>query len=208
MDFVIMVLRALLSLAVVLGLVWFASRRLSGQKGQKPGVRRKRAPRAQAISVVGRHSLGQKVGLALVDVNGERLLLGVSEHGVNVLTRGEVPVAEQEDFDEVLREELDLAALVNEDGIAESMSPVSTAMSPALTAPAHTAPELSELATPTAQASLAAAAAGSASSANARALSGMTNARTDVGGKLGDSILSPATWRRTLDVVRNRTVRR
>ncbi|MBO1751273.1 flagellar biosynthetic protein FliO [Actinotalea sp. BY-33] len=77
-------LRVLLSLAVVLGLLWFLARRLSGTKA----VRR----RATDLAVIGKQSLGGKTGLALVEVGGRRLLLGVSEQGVNLLTEVDMPV--------------------------------------------------------------------------------------------------------------------
>jgi len=71
-------LRVLLSLAVVLGLLWFAARKMQGTGA----VRRQRAA---AMSVVSRQGLGGKAGIALVEVEGRRLLLGVSEHGVSLL---------------------------------------------------------------------------------------------------------------------------
>lgn len=80
-------LRVLLSLAAVFGLLWYAGRRLSGTGT----VRRSRAA---AVSVVGRQSLGGKTGVALVEVGGRRLLLGVSEHGVNLLTEVDMPEPE------------------------------------------------------------------------------------------------------------------
>ena len=80
-------LRVLLSLAAVFGLLWYAGRRLSGTGT----VRRSRAA---AVQVVGRQSLGGKTGVALVEVGGRRLLLGVSEHGVNLLTEVDLPEPE------------------------------------------------------------------------------------------------------------------
>jgi flagellar protein FliO/FliZ len=41
--------------------------------------------------VLAKQSLGSKSGVALVEVAGRRLLLGVSEHGVTMLTEIEVP---------------------------------------------------------------------------------------------------------------------
>lgn len=84
----LLALRVALSLACVLGLLWYLNRRLSG--GAKGAVLRRRP---QAMSVVGRQSLGGKNGLAVVDVDGRRLLLGVGERGVSLLTELE-PVAE------------------------------------------------------------------------------------------------------------------
>lgn len=72
-------LRVLLSLACVLGLLWFAARRLSGSASVK-------RQRTAALSVVARQSLGGRTGVAVVEVGDRRLLLGVSEHGVNLLS--------------------------------------------------------------------------------------------------------------------------
>ena len=75
----VLVLRVALSLAVVLGLLWWLARRA----GRSSHVRRSRSA---GIAVVGRQSLGGRTSVALVEVAGRRLLLGVSEHGVSLLT--------------------------------------------------------------------------------------------------------------------------
>ena len=123
-DTVVALLRALVSLGVVLGLIWWAGRRLSTGKGpvgrtasvsatSRPatsggrvlarlralgsgavgalGGRRGTAP-APAIVVLGRQSLTPKAGLALVEVGGRRLLLGVGDQGVTVLDTQDAPV--------------------------------------------------------------------------------------------------------------------
>ena len=76
-------LRVALSLACVLGLMWYLSKRMSGSAA----VRRQRTT---TVAVLAKQSLGQKAGVALVEVGGRRLLLGVSEHGVSMLTEIEV----------------------------------------------------------------------------------------------------------------------
>ena len=162
MDVVIPILRAILALAVVLGLVWIASKRL-GNTGLATGKGRNRRTRTASITVVGRQALSPKVGLALVDVGGERLLLGFSEQGVNVLQTLPAPEDEDVSFSDVLRVELDAEAL-NATGTDEAM--------------AH--------------------------SGSSGALAG-----TRLNGSvLAGSILSPGTWRQTLDAVRAGTVRR
>ena len=162
MDLVIPILRAILALAVVLGLVWIASKRL-GTPGLATGKGRNRRTRTASITVVGRQALSPKAGLALVDVGGERLLLGFSEQGVNVLQTLPTPEEEEVSFSDVLRVELDAEALTAQgSGVAK----------------AHA----------TSDAALA------GTRLNGSALSG--------------SILSPGTWRQTLDAVRAGTVRR
>lgn len=92
MDSLILGLRVLVALGAVLGLMWFLQRRL----GQ--GTGRRRADRA--LTVVSRQSVGQKASVVVVDAAGQRFLLGVTEHAVNVLHTGDIPVeaeAEAED---------------------------------------------------------------------------------------------------------------
>ncbi|QYF74674.1 flagellar biosynthetic protein FliO [Cryobacterium sp. PAMC25264] len=80
MDTVVVALRVVLSLAVVLGLLWVLQRRLS----RGPGTRT-----ANVVTVVGRQGLGQKVSVVVVDVDGRRFVLGVTEQSVTVLHGGE-----------------------------------------------------------------------------------------------------------------------
>ncbi len=88
MDALILGLRVVVALGAVLGLMWFLQRRL----GQ--GAGRRRADRA--LTVVGRQSLGQKASVVVVDAAGQRFLLGVTEHAVNVLHTGEIPPEPEE----------------------------------------------------------------------------------------------------------------
>ncbi len=83
----VLVLRVTLSLACVLGLLWWLARRT----GARPGARRPRP--AASLAVVGRQSLGGRSSIALVEVAGRHLLLGVGEHGVTLLTEVAVPEA-------------------------------------------------------------------------------------------------------------------
>ena len=165
-------LRVVLALACVLVLIWFAGRKLSGTSG----VRRSRS---MPLTVIGRQSLGKGAGVALIEVAGRVLLLGVSDQGVRVLTEIDVPAPEPvviadlpvpDDAAVVLREEIDLATLVSPypDGSSRLTDPV----------------ELAQLA-------------GLAAASSARGASA-----------LHGSILSPDTWRRAVDVVQQRTVRR
>ena len=86
MDTVFVALRVLLSLAVVVGLLWVVQRRLT---------RGRRAPRrSNAMTLVGRQGVGSKASVVLVDVDGKRFMLGVTEHSVNVLHAADVPVEE------------------------------------------------------------------------------------------------------------------
>jgi len=100
----VLVLRVALSLACVLGLLWWLARRTAG----RPGVRRPRA--VTPIVVVGRQSLGGRASVALVEVAGRHLLLGIGEQGVSLLTEVTLPEPEPEPRAEQ-REVLDPAEL-------------------------------------------------------------------------------------------------
>ncbi|KQO64900.1 FliO/MopB family protein [Curtobacterium sp. Leaf261] len=92
MDTVVVALRVALSLGVVLALLWVLQRKLSkGMLGKGA-----RAHRAATVTVVARQGIGGKASVVVVDVEGERLVLGVTESQVNVLSSGETPVPELE----------------------------------------------------------------------------------------------------------------
>lgn len=84
MDIVVVALRVVLSLAVVLGLLWVAQRRLSR------GTRASRG--ANLVTVIGRQGLGQKTSVVVVDIDGQRLILGVTEQSVTVLHGSVTPL--------------------------------------------------------------------------------------------------------------------
>lgn len=85
MDTFLLVLRVGLSLTVVVVLLWLAQKRLTkgGRAGDEP-----------VVSVVGRRSVGQKASVVVVDSAGQRFLLGVTEHGINVLHTSDAPIPE------------------------------------------------------------------------------------------------------------------
>lgn len=112
MDTAVLAVRTILSLAVVLGLIWYAGRRLDdstsgrggdgklaawvrkagGVVGRAPARGRRRAERpAPVVAVVGRQAIGPKASVAVVDVGDQRLVLGVSDAGVALLTTMAVP---------------------------------------------------------------------------------------------------------------------
>lgn len=88
MDALILGLRVFVALGAVLGLMWYLQRRLG------KGTGRRRADRA--LTVVSRQSVGQKASVVVVDAAGQRFLLGVTEHAVNVLHTGDIPADAEE----------------------------------------------------------------------------------------------------------------
>ena len=86
MDTLLLALRVVLSLGAVVGVLWLVQRRVSR-------VTRSGGP-ADPLKVVARRGLGQKASVVVVDTGGQRFLLGVTEHAVNVLHTSEVPAEE------------------------------------------------------------------------------------------------------------------
>lgn len=71
-----------IGLAVVLGLIWVASKVARGRIGMTPGKRR-----GGPLSVVSRQPLGKGVQIAVVRAGAETYLLGVTAHQVTRLAR-------------------------------------------------------------------------------------------------------------------------
>jgi flagellar protein FliO/FliZ len=75
-DSLFLVLRVAVSLAAVLGLLWYLQRRFAGRLG---------AHQRAGVSVLSRTPLGVKSQAVVLEAHGRRSLLGVTEHGVSVL---------------------------------------------------------------------------------------------------------------------------
>jgi len=86
-DTLFLALRVVVSLAAVLGLLWYAQRRIT----RKSGTQRT----AGLVSVVGRQGIGPKASVVVVDVDGTRFVLGVTEQSVSVLHNAPQHAAEQ-----------------------------------------------------------------------------------------------------------------
>ncbi|PJJ73276.1 flagellar protein FliO/FliZ [Diaminobutyricimonas aerilata] len=76
MDTIFLALRVLVSLAAVLAVIWYVQRRWARGRG---------AGHRKDIRVVSRQGVGSKASVAVVEVDGTRFLLGVTEQSVNVL---------------------------------------------------------------------------------------------------------------------------
>lgn len=90
MDTFLVAVRVVVSLAVVLGLLWYLQRRIG------------RTSRAQKItnpiSIVGKRAVGQKATVVVVDLDGQRFLLGVTDRAVTVLHTAERPLPSEAEF--------------------------------------------------------------------------------------------------------------
>lgn len=210
--------RVVLSLACVLGLIWYAQRRFAGPLGR-------RRPVGPQLSVVGRHTLGRHASVAVLAVGDRRLLIGVTEHGITLLTElDRVEATEAEASDEAvgptLRTRIPAQAAprrvdaVREVRVATPSTPVRSASAPA--------PSAYAVASTAATAAALAASAPAPTSAAARLLARLPVQREEIdvstlltggvddapmavgqiGGMLDGSILAPSTWRRAARAVR------
>lgn len=119
METLFLVLRVVVALGVVLAVIWVAHRRVSRMRA--------RTKRTGLVQLVARQSLAPKASMVIVDADGRRLVLGVTEHAVSVLSDRPAPVADA-DFDAVL---------------AAAVAPDSTSLEASAVAPARTALEAS-----------------------------------------------------------------
>jgi flagellar protein FliO/FliZ len=176
----VLVLRVAVSLAAVLGLLWWLARRTGGRpgaKGARAGLLRPRT--SLQLAVVGRQSLGGRTSVALVAVGDRRLLLGVSEHGVTLLTEVAPEPAEPAGAT-TRREELDAAEL--ERLLEQPLAPVTGAAATTSTFPTST----------------------SATSAPAARKPAVPKQRNPLEG----SVLDATMWRQAVVAVQERTTRR
>ncbi|WP_018188947.1 MULTISPECIES: flagellar biosynthetic protein FliO [unclassified Leifsonia] len=85
METLFVALRVAVVLGVIVALLWFVQRRVT--KGRTSA----RGRRGNAVTVVGRQGIGQKASVVVVDVDGSRFVLGVTERQVSVLHSGDRP---------------------------------------------------------------------------------------------------------------------
>lgn len=94
---VVLMLRMVLSLALVLGLVVAVSRGLQRRQGGRRPRRARRQP--STIEVVARHNLSRTASVQIVQVGERALLLGVSDAGIRLL--GRLPDTSPEGVDDL-----------------------------------------------------------------------------------------------------------
>lgn len=97
MDTIFTALRVVVSLAAVLGLIWYLRKRIS-----KNGTRSRR--KGSVVTVLGKQGVGAKASVVVVDAEGRRFVLGVTEHSVSVLHSAEAPTAQEVDFADAMAE--------------------------------------------------------------------------------------------------------
>lgn len=88
MEVLTLALRVVLSLGFVVVLLWYIQRRVSRtQHGARAG---------DPLVIVSRRGLGQKSSVVVVETDGKRFLLGVTEQSVSVLHTSDAPAAESD----------------------------------------------------------------------------------------------------------------
>lgn len=83
----------MLSLAAVLGVLWFLQRRVARTQAKRRD--------SEAITVLGRQGVGPKAQVVVIQTEDARYVLGVTEHGVSVVDR--LPVKPTETADQNAR---------------------------------------------------------------------------------------------------------
>ena len=85
MDTLFLALRVVISLAAVLGLLWAIQKKVATKTGRG-------AKQAKHVTVVARQGISGKASVAVVDVEGVRYVLGVTEQSVSVIGSTVAPV--------------------------------------------------------------------------------------------------------------------
>ncbi|MGJ4845434.1 FliO/MopB family protein [Leifsonia sp. Le1] len=116
MDTLFVALRVLVVLGVIVALLWYVQRRVT--KGKR-GVRR-----GNAVTVVGRQGVGSKASVVVVDVDGTRFVLGVTERNVNVLASGDRPVDLEAEVTPIARVRQTFAKPLNPQSQLDHQTPI------------------------------------------------------------------------------------
>ncbi|MFJ3394559.1 flagellar biosynthetic protein FliO [Leifsonia aquatica] len=168
METVFIALRVLVVLAVIVLVLWYVQRRVTKGRGA--------SRRTNAVNVVGRQGIGPKASVVVVDVDGNRFVLGVTERQVSVLHTGERP----------------------HDADVRPLRPVRKTFAKELPGAAESAPEATGTGGTTSSTS-------KASSTDSRQDADFLTAQGRASlfdEALKGSILSPATWRQASSAVR------
>jgi flagellar protein FliO/FliZ len=249
MDTAVLALRTVLALVVVVGLVvvlgrvlddraagrtqdGIVSRLLSPFRALLPGrsaaPKQRRRP-AAVLTVVGRQGLGPKASVAVVDVGDQRLVLGVSEAGVTLLTSMQAPAVEVEPV-EVVEAVPSVATSLVKGGATPGTAPVATSGTAPVVAAGTPAPTSVEPAAPVAfdevfagivaqqpegaQGATPGLAPDASDAAATEPVSTQPTGTQPIGtaapvstSLVAGSVLSPATWRQAVSAVQSRTRR-
>lgn len=112
MDTFLLVIRVVLSLGAVLFVLWAFQRRFFRMAGGPQS--------AKLLQVTARQGIGAKASVVMLDAEGKRFILGVTEHSVTVLHEAELPEPVSDSF----AASLEAAALLdgNDDATGDQSS--------------------------------------------------------------------------------------
>lgn len=85
METLFLALRVLVALGAVLGLIWFVQRKLTRGAKKSAIASRFGGAAKRPIQVLGSHRLTAKASITVVEIDGVKLVLGVTEQGISVL---------------------------------------------------------------------------------------------------------------------------
>ncbi|MCU1405981.1 MAG: hypothetical protein JWQ43_2284 [Glaciihabitans sp.] len=201
MDTLFTALRVAVSLGAVLAVIWYAHRRITRGAGLVKSER--------PITIIGRQGLSQKASVVIIEAEGKRLLLGVTEHTITVLSDSDLPVVSYDStasydstssYDSAATGEPTTAAVPVDgerrrelEGSARSFSRHLAETPPAEPAQALTRPRNRAAASPSVDAIIA---------ANAPAITGAPTTFPAPHGLLRGSILSAETWKLSFAALR------
>ena len=189
-----LVARVALSLACVVGLIWYAGRRLGA-----PAKAGRRADGEHDVRVVGRQNMGRHSGVAVLAIGNRRVLVGYGEQQVTMLTELGPVVAPVEDGTPTKQRSrapsrpalVGRATARDDAGLAAAVG--------AADKPGRTVPTTSVSRT---------GAQGRTATTKGRAAGALGAAGAVPGGALAGSVLAPDTWRTFVHALQDRTVRR
>jgi len=85
METLFLALRVLVALGAVLGLIWFVQRKVTRGSKKSAIASRFGGGAKRPIQVLGSHRLTAKASITVVEIDGVKLVLGVTEQGISVL---------------------------------------------------------------------------------------------------------------------------
>ncbi len=137
METLLLVVRVGLSLAAVLALLWWLSRRMRASTS----IRRR-----EGLAIVGRQQLSRHSGVAVVEAAGRRLVVGYTDQGISLLhDAGELPEEELSPTSGEERVDLDVATFADQDAtvselrVVDAMAGTEVVPAPARSTSARTA---------------------------------------------------------------------
>lgn len=113
----------------MLGVLWYLQRRLT--KGTGAASRRRRG---EGIQVLSRQGIGAKAQVVVVEVEGTRYVLGVTENGVSVIDRARAQTPDERAGSELVASFEQLLAEAAAQPAAQPVAPAPPAPAPEATA--------------------------------------------------------------------------